>query len=74
MNKLNKIILLILLMLFGISMYINYYISQPREYPEEMCLKGKYLVRMGDDGSVYTRVKEITCDVEGDIIILEERK
>ena len=74
MKKLIRIIVLIFGLLVATGAIINYYITQPKTFPDEMCWKNKYLVRLGDEGSVYTRMKNFACDVDGDIIILEEVK
>ena len=66
------IILFVILLIIGIA--INYYVLQPKEFPSEMCWKGKYLIQIEDEGSVYTRMKQFYCEQEGDIIILEESK
>lgn len=74
MKRLLKLLIPLTIMVICASVGINYYISQPKDFPDEMCWKNKYLVRLGDEGSVYTRMKEFACDVDGDIIILEEVK
>ena len=74
MKSISKILILFFIILTAISIGVNYYLSQPKEFPSEMCWKNKYLVRLGDEGSVYTRMKNFACDVDGDIIILEETK
>jgi hypothetical protein len=52
----------------------QYYISQPTEPEELICHKGRLLARVGDDGTVYTKVKEFTCDYQKGMLIIEEEK
>lgn len=70
-NKIIIYITLIVMMLLIVGISINWYISQ-QEFPNEMCWKGKYLVKIEDEGSVYTRLKQFSCEQDGKIIILEE--
>ena len=55
----------------GIGM--QYYISQPIETTEVMCYKGKLIHRIGDDGTVYVKVKNVSCVLEKGMIIIEEQ-
>ena len=64
--------LIMSLLLIGIG--LQYYISQPIVHDELVCHKGKLLIQVGGDGTVYTRVKEFTCDYEKGMLIIEEKK
>ena len=71
LKKIIKIIVPCFMAIIAIGAIINYYVTQPKDFPEEMCWKNKYLVRLGDDGSVYTRIRDVYCETENGIIILE---
>lgn len=61
----------VVILLFGI--YINWYISEPREYDDKICIKNKLLTKWEDDEApVYTRIKGLRCEMEGDILIIED--
>jgi len=60
-----------ILIVIGIGLY--YYTSRPIEPKELMCYKNKLLHRIGDDGTVYLKVKGIFCEVEKGMIIIEEQ-
>ena len=62
---------IMLLLIFGIA--LQYYISQPIETNEVMCHKGKLIHRIGDDGSVYLKVNNVSCVFEKGMIIIEEQ-
>jgi len=38
-----------------------------------MCYKGKLIHRIGDDGTVYVKVKNVSCEVDRGMIIIEEK-
>ena len=63
--------LIILLLIIGIG--LHYYVSQPIESKEVLCHKGKLIHRIGDDGSVYLKIKGVSCVFEKGIIIIEEK-
>ena len=71
LRKFMSYAILISVFLVGISLSMYYYVNNTHDFPEEMCWKGRYLVRMGDEGSVYTRTKGLTCEEDKGIIILE---
>lgn len=73
-NKIISYAVIIFAITIAIGIYINYHIKQPKTFPDELCWKSKYLVRIGDNGSVYTRMKGFVCESNDDIIILEEIK
>jgi len=75
-NKMKTIIkfvvfALIVLLCIGSSCY--YYINQPIDSKEIMCYKGKLIHRIGDDGTVYVKVKNVSCEVDRGMIIIEEK-
>lgn len=63
---------IISILLIGIG--TQYYISQPMEHDELVCHKGRLLIQVGGEGTVYTRMKEFTCDYEKGMLIIEEKK
>jgi len=65
------IILFVIFLLIGIG--LQYYISQPIESKEVLCHKGKLIHRIGDDGSVYLKVKGVSCEFDKGMIIIEEQ-
>ena len=68
-----KIVVFVIIMLLCLSIGLQYYISQPIGTKEVLCHKGKLIHRIGDDGSVYLRVKGVSCVFEKGIIIIEEK-
>lgn len=62
--------LIILLLIIGIG--LHYYVSQPIESKEVLCHKGKLIHRLGDNGTVYIKVKGVSCVFENGMIIIEE--
>ena len=62
--------LIILLLIIGIG--LHYYVSQPIESKEVLCNKGKLIHRLGDNGTVYLKVKGVSCVFENGMIIIEE--
>ncbi len=63
--------LIILFLIFGIGLY--YYASEPIESKEVLCHKGKLIHRLGDDGTVYMKVKGVSCEFDKGMIIIEEQ-
>jgi len=75
-NKIETIIKLVmfaLIVLLCMGIGFQYYISQPVDTKEVMCHKGKLIHRLGDDGSVYIKVKGVSCVFERGMIIIEEQ-
>lgn len=68
-----KIVVFVIIMLLCLGIGLQYYISQPVDTKEVLCHKGKLIHRIGDDGSVYLRVKGVSCVFEKGIIIIEEK-
>ena len=62
--------LIILLLIIGIG--LHYYVSQPIESKEVLCHKGKLIHRLGDNGTVYLKIKGVSCVFENSMIIIEE--
>ena len=62
--------LIILLLIIGIG--LHYYVSQPIESKEVLCYKGKLIHRLGDNGTVYLKIKGVSCVFENGMIIIEE--
>ena len=63
--------LIILFLIFGIGLY--YYASEPIESKEVLCHNGKLIHKLGDDGTVYIKVKGVSCVFEKGMIIIEEQ-
>ena len=63
--------LIILFLIFGIGLY--YYASEPIESKEVLCHKGNLIHRLGDDGTVYMKVKGVSCEFDKGMIIIEEQ-
>lgn len=73
MKKILSIAVFIIIMLLCVGIGLQYYISQPTETKEVMCHKGKLIHRIGDDGSVYLKVRGVSCVFEKGMIIIEEQ-
>jgi len=52
---------------------LYYYASKPIESKEVLCHKGKLIHRLGDDGTVYIKIKGVSCVFEKGMIIIEEQ-
>jgi hypothetical protein len=46
--------------------------SKPVTYDNKICYKNKLLTKWENESSIYTRIKNVRCDVDGDILIVEE--
>lgn len=73
LSKILKILVPILMLLLTVGIVIQYYISRPVVSDELVCYKSRLLVRVGDDGTVYTRVKGLACEYEKGLLIIEEQ-
>ena len=73
MKKILSIAVFIIIMLLCVGIGLQYYISQPTETKEVMCHKGKLIHRIGDDGTVYVKVKNVSCEIDRGMIIIEEK-
>ena len=62
---------IMLFLVVGICM--QYYISQPLEHSQLVCHKGRLLAQVAGEGTVYTRIKEFSCDYEKGMLIIEEK-
>jgi hypothetical protein len=62
-------VLLILCLIVVIT--LNFYINKPIEIPHNICIKGKYAVKINKDGTVYSKIQGISCETEKGIIIIE---
>ena len=67
-----KVLLIIFITACIVGFSFNYYISKPIEYKANICYKGRYLVQIEEDAPVYSKIKQLTCETNGNIIILEE--
>ena len=63
--------LIILFLIFGIGLY--YYASEPIESKKVLCHKGKLIHRLGDDGTVYMKIRGVSCEFDKGMIIIEEQ-
>ena len=72
MKKIIIIVVFVIIMLLCLSIGLQYYISQPIESKEVLCHKGKLIHRLGDNGTVYIKVKGVSCVFENGMIIIEE--
>jgi len=71
LKKFMIYIVLLSILLVGIALSIKYYVEIEPDFPPELCWKGKYLVQIDDGGSVYTKAKGVTCEIDKHIMILE---
>jgi hypothetical protein len=60
-----------IILVIGIS--LQYYVSQHNEPKRLMCHKSKLLALVDEEGTVYTRVKNVTCEFEKGMLIIEEQ-
>ena len=72
MKTIIKFVVFALIVLLCLGIGLQYYISQPVDTKEVLCHKGKLIHRIGDDGSVYIKVKGVSCVFENGMIIIEE--
>ena len=72
MKKIIIIVVFVIIMLLCLSIGLQYYISQPIESKEVLCHKGKLIHRLGDNGTVYLKIKGVSCVFENGMIIIEE--
>ena len=72
MKKIIIIVVFVIIMLLCLSIGLHYYVSQPIESKEVLCHKGKLIHRLGDNGTVYLKVKGVSCVFENGMIIIEE--
>lgn len=63
--------LIIILLIAGIV--LQYYVSRPLEPQRLVCHKGKLLVQVEGEGTVYVRIKRFSCDDERGMLIIEEQ-
>ena len=73
LSKIMSYVLGFVMILLVIGIGLHYYVSQPIESKELMCHKGKLLHRIGDDGTVYLKVKGMFCELDKGMIIIEEQ-
>jgi hypothetical protein len=60
-----------ILLIIGIS--LRYYASQPQEPKRLMCHKNRLLALLDGEGAVYTRIKNITCEYNNGMLVIEEQ-
>lgn len=73
MNKLLKYFTFIVVLFLIIVILLQYYVSRPTEPQRLVCHKGKLLVQVEGEGTVYVRIKRFSCDNEKGMLILEEQ-
>ena len=62
---------IMIFLIIGIS--LQYYASLPQEPQRLMCHKNRLLALVDGEGTVYTRIKNITCEYEKGMLIIEEQ-
>jgi len=62
---------IILLLIIGIG--LQYYVSKPIKSKELICHKNRLLHKIDDDESVYVKIKNISCEFDKGMIIIEEQ-
>lgn len=62
---------IMIFLIIGIS--LQYYASQPQEPKRLMCHKNRLLALVDGEGTVYTRIKNITCEYNNGMLIIEEQ-
>lgn len=73
MNKILNYLLLIIILFLIIGIVLQYYVSLPKKPQSLICHKGKLLSQVGDEGTVYTKIKGFSCEFEKGMLILEEQ-
>ena len=71
--KIIKILIPCIMLLLIIGISLQYYVAVELPPDSLVCHKGKLLSQVGDDGKVYTKVKNFTCDYEKGMLIIEEQ-
>jgi uncharacterized protein YpmB len=72
-SKIMSYVVSIIMIILVIGISLQYYVSQYKEPKTLMCHKGKLLVLVDEEGTVYTRVKNVTCEFEKGMLIIEEQ-
>lgn len=72
-SKILKYLIPLVMIFLIIGIVLQYMASIPIEPQSLVCHKGRLLAQVGDEGTVYTRVKQFTCDYERGMLIIEER-
>ena len=72
-RKTMRYLIVLAILLLAICIALYYYVSQPTESKEVLCHKGNLIHRLGDDGTVYMKVKGVSCEFDKGMIIIEEQ-
>ena len=73
LRKTMRYLIGLAILLLAICIGLYYYVSQPIESKEVLCHKGNLIHRLGDDGTVYMKVKGVSCEFDKGMIIIEEQ-
>ena len=73
LRKIISFILITIVFFIAFCIAVRYYLeSKPVTYDNKICYKNKLLTKWENESSIYTRIKNVRCDVDGDILIVEE--
>lgn len=73
LRKIISFILVTIVFFIAFGIAVRYYLeSKPVTYDNKICYKNKLLTKWENESSIYTRIKNVRCDVDGDILIVEE--
>ena len=71
LSKIINYVLLFIILFCIIGVGLHYYATKKDDSKAIMCHKNKVLYRIGDEGTVYLRAKELSCVTEKDILIIQ---
>jgi hypothetical protein len=73
LRKIISFILVTIVFFIAFGIAVRYYLeSKPVTYDNKICYKNKLLTKWEEESSIYTRMKGVRCEVDGDILIVEE--
>lgn len=69
-QKILKIIVPLIFILISIGIGLQYYITTKLAPEDLICHKGKLLAQLSDNEPIYTRVKDIHCEIIAGRLVL----
>jgi len=73
LSKCIKIFVLCLFIFLAFGIYVHYDLIKEQPKPQYMCHKGKLIHKLDDGETVYLKVKNVSCEFEKGMIIIEEQ-
>jgi len=72
-SKILSYLVFTIMIFLIVGILFQYYVSQPKEPNRLMCHKNRLLALVDEEGTVYTRIKNITCEYSNGMLIIEEQ-